>query len=533
MSTALQPGTKGSDENHLNLSGQCTAVDSSGGQLVDAERTRPRARRGTDETIDSTSTFVGSEKYHKAIDVQTLELQLSAGDSLASHPPPVTVDEEGRPTHERATSGRWQRIRLHWFTAYRVLIFSVIAINMAAMIAQLMINPAVEVSLTATAANIMAAVLLRQEELINLSFKLISKLPPSLPLCIRRTIGDLHHFGGVHVGCALSALLWYIMFAGLNTVRVLGLLPLDHMTTILYIDIIASYLTLVIILAICLTAIPRFRVRFHNTFEATHRFGGWAALLVLWIHAGITTLTPDASIPLYAHPSLWLLALTTILIVIPWLRMRRVPITAHRLSARELQLTFPHACMPYTSTLRFSTAPLTEWHAFATIPASASTSRIIISKAGDWTATMLAHPPARLWIRNPPTLNFLAFVPLFNSALLVATGAGIAPVLSLLSSPAVQRMRAEQRGVRIMWCVADPYAAHWGFVIDAIRDVDAEAVVFDSRVARPDVAFEARWLAEKERVEAVFVVSNPRVTNEVVGECKVGGIAAYGAVFDS
>ncbi|KAF1931963.1 uncharacterized protein M421DRAFT_2569 [Didymella exigua CBS 183.55] len=502
-----------------------------GGQLAHAERNRPRC--GTNETFDSTSTFIGSERCDKWTEVKAFEYQLSADDSLSSHPASATGDETGQPFHEQATPRRWQSFCLHWLTAYRVLIFVIILINVGTMIAQLVANPAVEASLTAAAVNIMTAVVLRQEDLINFSFKLISKLPPSLPLSIRKTVSDFHHYGGAHIGCALSAMLWYIMFTRLNTGRVLGLLSLGHMTALLYIDIVTSYTVLLAILVVCLTAIPRFRARFHNTFEATHRFGGWATLIILWMHAGITTLTPDASVPLYAHPSLWLLALTTLLLVLPWLRIRSVPITAHRLSARELELSFPHARMPHTCTLRFSSAPLTEWHAFATIPASGSTSKIIVSKAGDWTARVFANPPERLWIRDPPTLNFLAFVPLFKAVLLVATGAGIAPVLSLLCSPAMQRMNAERRKVRVMWCVADPYAAHWSFAMEAIKGVDKQAVVFDSRVARPDVAFETRWLAERANVEAVFVVSNPRVTNEVVRECKVGGLAAYGAVFDS
>lgn len=531
MSAVTQPGSPDEIAICLDISESRTAMDMSGGHTASVERTRPR--RGTDETIGSTSTFIGSEKGDKEIDVQTLELQPSAGDLLTLHPSLATKDIEGRPTQDRAVFGRWQRICLHWLTAYRVLLTFVIMANLGAIIAELVTDSAVEATLTATAANIVAAVLLRQEELINLSFGLISKLPSSLPLPIRRTIGDFHHYGGVHVGCALSALLWYITFTGLNTIRVLNLLSLDHMTTTLYIDIVLSYTTLLTILVICLTAVPRFRVRFHNTFEATHRFGGWAALLVLWIHAGITTLTPDALVPLYAHPSLWFLALTTILIIIPWLRIRRVPITASRLSTRELHLTFPCTRMPYTSTLRFSTSPLTEWHAFATIPSSASSAHILVSAAGDWTSKLLAHAPAQLWIRNPPTQNFLALVPLFKHVLLVATGAGIAPVLSLLASPRTSTMLAQKRRVRVLWCVAEPEAAHWGFVSDAIRGVDPEAVVLDSRIRRPDVAFEARRLCEKEGLEAVFVVSNPRVTGEVVRESKGSGFAAFGAVFDS
>ncbi|KAJ4330097.1 hypothetical protein N0V87_010295, partial [Didymella glomerata] len=421
MPPSTQPGMPEEGMTCLDISKPCTAVDTSGGHAASTERLR--TRRGTDETVNSKPTFIGSEKGDKQMNVQMLELQPSADGLLTSHPSPAMIEEEGRLTQDRVTFGRWQRIRLHCFTAYRVLVMFVVIVNSAAIIAKLVTVPAVEAPLTATAANIMNAVLLRQEELINFNFRLISRLPSSLPFFIRRTIGDFHHYGGVHVGCALSALLWYIVFTVLNTIRVLDFLSLDHMNPTLYIDIVLSYTTLLTILAICLTAIPRFRVRFHDTFEATHRFGGWTALLVLWLHAGITTLTPDASVPLYAHPSLWLLALTTILITIPWLRIRRVPITTHRLSARELHLTFPFTHMPYTSTLRFSTTPLTEWHAFATITLSASHASILISAAGDWTTSLLAHPPSAVWIRNPPSQNFLALVPLFQDVLLVATGA--------------------------------------------------------------------------------------------------------------
>lgn len=530
MSATTQPGEPDKSAICLRISETRITMDMTGVHAASTERTHHR--RGTDEIIDSASTFTGSEKGDKEIEIQTLELQPSVSDSFTLHPSSATVDEEGQPTRDRAVFGRWQRFRLRWLTAYRVLIGFVIMANLAAMIAKLVKGSAVETPLTATAANIMAAVLLRQEDLINFSFGLISRLPSTLPFSVRRMIGDFHHFGGVHVGCALSALLWYIMFTGLNTIRVLNLLSLDHMTPTLYTDIVLSYTTLLAILVICLTAIHRFRVRFHNTFEATHRFGGWTALLVLWLHAGITTLTPDTSAPLYTHPSLWLLACTTIIITIPWLRIHRVPITSHRLSNRELHLTFPFTDMPHTSTLRFSTALLTEWHAFATIP-SADCGSILVSAAGDWTTNLLAHPPKTLWIRNPPVQNFLACVPLFRDVLLVATGAGIAPVLSLLTSPPIKEMRAHHRRVRVMWCVSDPWAAHWGFVLDAMRAVDEHAVVFDSRVRRPDLAFEARGLCERETLEAVFVVGNVRVTGEVVGQCKARGFASYGAVFDS
>jgi hypothetical protein len=442
----------------------------------------------------------------------------------------VFVEEDAR---TQATLGKWQRFRLNWLTAYRVLIFGVLVINLTLLILFVDTSPTAEALLTATAANITAAIVLRQEEVINTAFTAVSKLPPTLPYSIRRIFGDIHHYGGVHIGCALSALLWYIVFTALKTIRVLDLLKQGTVIVELLIDILTAYAVLLAILSVCIAAHPYFRKHLHNTFETTHRFGGWATLIALWIHTGTATMAPDTHAPLYTHPSLWLLVLTSALIALPWFRIRRVPISAYHLTSREIQLTFPYTHMPFTSTIRVSTAPLTEWHAFATIPVSETTAKLLISKAGDWTTDLLAFPPSHLWIRHPPARNFLTLAPLFNSLLLVATGAGIGPLLSLLMSQSVQRMCAEGRKAKVLWCVAAPDALRWAFVLDTIRGVDSDPKIFDSRLGRPDVAFEARHLAHTEGLEAVMVVSNPKVTKEVVHECEGAGLAAYGAVFSS
>ena len=449
------------------------------------------------------------------------------------HSAGVSKEENTRTTHARAIHGGWQRFRLSWLTAYRVLIFGVLAINLSLLILFVNASLTADALLTAAAANITAAVVLRQEVVINTAFTSVSKLPPALPYSIRRIFGDLHHYGGVHIGCALSALLWYIVFTALNTIRVLDRLKQGTETVELLIDILSTYAALLAILSVCITALPCFRKLFHNTFEKTHRFGGGATLIALWIHTGTATTAPNTHAPLYTHPSLWLLVLTSTLIVLPWFRIRRVPISACHLSSREIQLTFPYMHMPPTSTIRVSTAPLTEWHAFATIPVSNTATKLLISKAGDWTSALLASPPSHLWIRHPPTKNFLTLAPLFNSFLLVTTGAGIGLMLSFLMSQSVQRMCAEGQEVKVLWCVAGPDAPHWASMLETTRGVDTDPKIFDSRSGRPDVALEARRLAHVEDVEAVMVVSNPKVTNEVVHECKGAGLAAYGAVFDS
>ncbi|KAH7064241.1 hypothetical protein BKA63DRAFT_537941 [Paraphoma chrysanthemicola] len=427
-----------------------------------------------------------------------------------------------------------RRFCLHWLTAYRILIALAVLFNLVIMVLLIPHRLPLENVLVATAANLLASILARQEDLINLSFGLVSRIPTGLPLGFRIIMADFHHYGGVHIGTAVSSLMWYILFVGLNTATCVTRAKDGTITRWHWVDIVTCYVFLTITLLICLSAITRFREKFHNHFEVTHRFAGWASLIVLWINCGISTIVDPTHTPLYKSRSIWLLALTTFFIILPWVRIRRVSILAQPISTREIKLTFPYANMPYTSTCRFSLSPLFEWHAFATIPSpDALSASIVISAAGDWTQNILAHPPQRIWIRAPPTANFLAFTSIFNSVLLVATGAGIAPMLSLLASPAVKHMLAVGKKVRFMWCVYDSGAAHWMFVQEAIRKVDPLPKILDSKAGRPDVAFEARYLAQTEALEAVMVVSNKKVTNEVVREVKRCGGAAYGAVFDS
>lgn len=508
--------------------------------VVDA-RPQHGAEDGAHDSFDAIPTvYMGKIEKNPFIMMQ----EASSHSSMASlhsvhksstsfHSSNLLIEKSEQPAIERAMPGRRPRFYLPWLNAYRGLMAVVIIVNLSVLVPCIIFKWTVQAPLTATAANILAAVLLRQGDVINATFTLVAKVPVTIPLSIRKLLGDLHHFGGVHIGCAISALLWYLTFVVLDTFRDLDLRVHGSMTIWLYIDIITAWLFLLAILAICITALPHCRVHFHNTFEHTHRFGGWTALIVLWVHAGIATLTSSNTSPLYFQPAIWMLAATTCLIILPWLRIRRVPITAVKLSAHSIQITYPFTDMAYTSTMRFSTSPLKEWHGFASIPASSTTSTIIIAAAGDWTKSIIANPPTHLWLRHPPTRNFLTLAPLFNSLLLVATGAGIAPMLSLLTSPALHRMRLQGRKVKVMWCAAEPWAPHWEFVMDAIRGVDGAPRIFDSKKGRVDMGFEAAAMACEEGVEAVMVVGNARVTANVVDGCGSAGIKAYGAVFDS
>ncbi|KAJ6196378.1 LOW QUALITY PROTEIN: hypothetical protein J3E72DRAFT_440490 [Bipolaris maydis] len=477
------------------------------------DNTRTSSINSSQESLKSTSTQTYASMDEK--NASTKSSNAVNTHSFSAVPLPNT----------RWTHRQWIKVlSLHWLSAYRVLIGLTFIIN-TVVFAVLYKRLSLAAPLIATAANIFAAVFVRQEDLINLTFAFVAKFPSNLPLW---TISDLHHYGGFHIGCAISALLWYTYFVYRNTNTDAGTVKAS-----MWVDIITCYSFLFSIFLVCVTAHPRLRVKFHNTFEHTHRFGGWTALIVLWIHAGVSSNSPGNT-NMHTNPAVWLLAATTFIIILPWTRMRRVPITTELVSSREVKLSFPFKHMPYTSTMRFSRSPLMEWHAFATIPnPDGESAYIVISQAGDWTKAIIQNPPSHIWIRKPAAMNFLAFSPLFNSLLLVATGAGIGPMLSLLRSPAIAQMKKQGRTIKVMWCVYQPDAPHWQFVQDIIRNVDPDPRIFDSKQGRPDVAGETTYLMKEAQIEAVMVVSNPKVTREVVEGVKAWGGAAYGAVFDS
>jgi hypothetical protein len=115
----------------------------------------------------------------------------------------------------------------------------------------------------AALANLALAVLVRQQYVINLLFRLATSAPVHWPLKVRWALGKVYHFGGLHVGGALAGAAWFLVLTVAVT-RAGTDVPL----------ITVSW-TLVALLALIVgTALPPFRSRHHDHFERIHRFGG-------------------------------------------------------------------------------------------------------------------------------------------------------------------------------------------------------------------------------------------------------------------
>jgi len=375
-------------------------------------------------------------------------------------------------------------------------------------------------------ANLSLAILVRQQYLINLLFWLATRVPTSWPLAIRRSLAKVYHFGGLHSGGAVAAIVWFALllavmlqdrFAGPGTVSM----------TLLAVS--GSLLGVLLLMAIM--ALPRIRSTFHNAFERTHRFGGWTALGLFWVMTLIAARdqNPKASLlqMLGDSTSFWMLLLLTFSIVLPWLRLRRVPMTQVKPSSHVLIAGFEHLTPFAGSSTAISLNPLWEWHSFANIPAPGQPGfRLIISRAGDWTGRLIDQPSTHVWVKGITTAGVAHIETLFKSVVYVATGSGIGPVLP--------HLLAQQVPIHLIWSTRSPRKTYGDELVDEILRAQPGAHIWDTDLSgKPDLVALAYAAVQATGAEAVICISNQALTERVVEEMEARGIAAYGALWDS
>lgn len=446
------------------------------------------------------------------------------------------------PLPQKRATPLWRRLRHRVLAVYQRLFSVVIFGNAAAIITVLVLNrdsqpfgPALSNVSSAVAANVTGAILIRQEYFINALFNIFCWTPLWMPLRIRRIVAKFYHFGGVHSGCAVSAVLWFLLYTVLLTMQYAEGNFKDSAVQITILCI--TYILLVLLLGITVFAIPAFRVVSHNTFEAIHRFGGWLAVILFWVLLVLENYaqskaqaSPSLGMLLVQAPAFWLVLAVSWSIIIPWLRLRHVPVHAERLSGHALRLHFTYIRKigPVVG-IRIATSPLKEWHAFATIPSpNASSFSVLISDAGDWTKHQIANPAPHYWVRGIPITGVLRMAAVFKKVVVVTTGSGIGPVLSLVVSS--HRLST----TRILWSTPDPLQTYGQGIVDAVCNADKDAVIWNTRErGRPDMVALAYHLFKENEAEAVFVISNPKLTRKVVYAMEARGIPAYGPIWDS
>ena len=329
-----------------------------------------------------------------------------------------------------------------------------------------------------------------------------------------------YHLGQLHRAMAIAGVAWL-------AVAVTLAVPSSPVARA------ASAGVLVILTVMARTARDRVRQSQHNRFESVHRFGGWAALGILAVIVPVEaarSLPPGSSLAgLVRQPSVLLLAALVMLVAHPWLGVRRLPAEFLAVTSEVIVVALPGRRL-LGEFVRVSREGH-EWHSFAVATAGQEGPGrycLVIRRAGDWTERLArdvehGRAPAWLWMRRMRGYGFMYHAQAYRRVLMVATGAGIGPVLPyLLSRSPVQ--------FECLWIGRCHRAAMGTDLVDRVL-ASGSVTLIDTSRGRPDVGACVADVAH--RFDAVFVVSNDVVRDAVARACESLGVPWYGPTFDS
>ncbi|KAK7324690.1 hypothetical protein VNO77_28445 [Canavalia gladiata] len=378
--------------------------------------------------------------------------------------------------------------------------------------------------------NILALTLCRSEAVLRVIFWLAVKSigRPYVSLRIKTaTTSFLQSVGGIHSGCGVSAIAWLVYSL------VVTLKNKDKTSPVI---IGVAFTILSLILLSSLAAFPLLRHLHHNVFERTHRFAGWMALILLWLFILLSiSYEPDSDSHIYdmtmskvvKKQEFWFTLAITVLIVIPWLSIRKVPVSVSAPSSHASIIKFEGGVQAGLLG-RISPSPLSEWHAFGIISDGKKEHMMLAGAVGDFTKSLISTPPKHLWVRTMHFAGLPYLVNLYQRVLLVATGSGICVFLSFLLQPS-------KADVCLIWVAKDIELNFGKEIRDLVNKHSKEKViVHDTAISgRPNVAEMSVTAAIRWNVEVVIVTSNPEGSRDVLRACKRVNIPAFGPIWDS
>ncbi|KAL5575281.1 hypothetical protein UlMin_016980 [Ulmus minor] len=385
------------------------------------------------------------------------------------------------------------------FTVYKRLFFVCLALNITGLVLGATGNFPYARNRAAlfSIANIFVLTLCRSEAFLRVVFWLAVKVLGRrwVPLFVKTaTTSLLQSLGGIHSGCGVSSIAW-LVYAVVLTLK-------DRDNTSSEIIGVASA-----ILALGLL---------------------WAfIILTISYDPNTKSYSKDVGKRLIKQQELWFTVAITVLIIIPWLTVRRVPVKVSAPSGHASMIKFVGGVKAGILG-RISPSPFSEWHAFGIISDGKKEHMMLAGAVGDFTKSLVSNPPSHLWVRQVHFAGLPYLVNMYNRVLLVATGSGICVFLSFLLQPC----SAE---VCLVW-VAKGIEQNFGKEIkEMVSGYPKEKViVHDTAVlGRPNVSQLSVDAARTWGAEVVIVTSNPEGSRDVVNACKADGIPAFGPIWDS
>ena len=172
---------------------------------------------------------------------------------------------------------------------------------------------------------------------------------------------------------------------------------------------------------------------------------------------------------------------------------------------------------------------------------------------------MIETPPTKLYTKGEPIYRLLIGAHLVKKVLIVATGSGIGPGISLFVE--------NKTPCRYLWSTRDPektyvfiltipsnfpvphldrllscsskiadssYSSYGTDVIKIIKAADPEAVIWNTSArGYPDLVLETYKMYLASGAEAIYIVSNKSIAEKVRFAMESCGIAIYGPIFDA
>ncbi|KAJ4703616.1 putative Transmembrane protein [Melia azedarach] len=130
----------------------------------------------------------------------------------------------------------------------------------------------------------------------------------------------------------------------------------------------------------------------------------------------------------------WFTLGITVLIILPWLTVSRVPVRVSAPSGHASIIKFEGGVKAGILG-RISPSPLSDWHAFGIISDGKTEHMMLVGAVGDFTKALVSNPPSHLLVRQVYFAGLPCLINMHERVLLVATGSGICVFLSFLLQP--------------------------------------------------------------------------------------------------
>ncbi|OIT35758.1 PREDICTED: uncharacterized protein LOC109242950 [Nicotiana attenuata] len=482
-----------------------------------------------DDNDNDDVTLADIEEGYYEKEGSPLQIQVGSSSPLPFLPPKTLSKREKK----NPNSSRLSVILLDQglFTVYKQLFVLSFVINITCLILAATGNfsYASRKAVLFSIGNIFALTLCRSEACLRVVFWLaVNCLGWSwIPIRIKTMVTSLlQSLGGIHSGCAISSIAWlvYALILTLND---------SENTSTEIIGVAFAILSLLCLSS--LAAFPLVRHLHHNFFERIHRFLGWTALALLWAFITLTisfdpetkSYRTEISSKLIKQQEFWFTVAITVLIIIPWLTVRRVPVKITSPSGHASIIKFDGGIKPGILG-RISPSPFSEWHAFGIISDGKKEHMILAGAVGDFTKSLVSNPPSHLWVRQVHFAGLPYLVNMYNKVLVVATGSGICVFLSFLLQPC-------SADVCFLWVTKGVEQNFGKEIKEMINGHPNEKVIIHDTalLGRPNVSEMSVETAKKWGAEVVIVTSNPEGSRDVVNACKKSGIPAFGPIWDS